>query len=166
MSATRWHKLTALLLTLLYGVVGLTGEVLHDLVTDPGWLWAVSQPAESAGYYHWHGPDYHGHFHRHAPGSDHRHDVAHHRHVAQNGGGTSGEEDATAFVAWQERIHRPHACPVLTLVSTLALGHGGGCSAALILDVLVTPSREDGMVHPFEVALSFQARGPPCGLLV
>jgi len=166
MSATRLHKLTVLFLTLLYGLVGVMGEVLHDLVTDPEVLWVVSQPSERAGYYHWHGPDFHGHFHRQASRSVHRHDVRHHHHIAEEAGGAGDEEQPTAVIAWQERIHQPHSCPILSLVSTLAIGYGGERAAALILDLLITPSSEDGIVSAFELAFSSYARGPPSCPLV
>jgi hypothetical protein len=152
MSATRLHKLTAVTFAVLYGVVGVTGEGLHYLLTDPALLWSGSQSAESVVYYHTHGPDYHGHFHRHT------HD-GHHRHVAHDDdGGRPTDEIAIT----DERLsHEPHACPALVLVSTLKLAHGGCCLAEIILDSFVSATFHSSALRACEVARSFYPRGPP-----
>ena len=73
MSTMRMHRLTAIYLVVLYGVVGITGESLHYLVVNPTAIWSSPPSGEVVVYYHTHGPDYHGHFHRHVHTADHSH---------------------------------------------------------------------------------------------
>jgi hypothetical protein len=158
MSATRLHKLTALCFAVLYGLVGVTGESLHYLLTDPALLWPASQAAHSTAYYHTHGPDYHGHFHRHT------HDAHHAHHAFVDERRAAGSHDELSL-SDGESTHEPHACPSLALVSTLKIGHSTLCAASVLLDSLVTQAYDRHDVWTFNVAIDFQARGPPSGSL-
>jgi hypothetical protein len=153
MSATRLHKLTAVFFAVLYGVVGFTGETLHYLATDPALLWSGSQ---SGVYYHTHGPDYHGHFHRHTHDGHH-----HHSHVASVAERRAAQSPDEISLTSAESSHQPHACPLLTLVSTLKLSQAGCVPAAIILDALVAPSHEYEAVRAHKLALEAYPRGPP-----
>ena len=154
MSATRLHRPTAILLAVLYGVVGLAGESLHYLLTDPALVWSSMPSGESGGYYHTHAPDYHGHFHRHEHHAHHEH----HSHVAVRN--TRQPTDEPALTS-DLSTHEPHACPLLAVVSTLKLGHAGCCTAATIDDSLITPTFERGTARALAMALHPSARGPP-----
>jgi hypothetical protein len=155
MRATRPQSLIAVLLAVLYGLVGLTGESLHYLVTDPAALWASSSSAEPAGYFHTHAPDNHGHFHRHAHHGQHAHvaivDVRH-----------AGQAEQSAAVSPKRTSHKPHACPILTLVSTLKLGHADGSAIAIHFDNLITPTWQSAAFQTFRLAVYSHARAPPC----
>jgi hypothetical protein len=154
MSATRLHKLTAVLFAVLYGVVGFTGESLHYLLTDPTLLWSSAQSTESAVFYHTHGPDYHGHFHRHSHHGPHSHAVGTADHDAgQQTGAFAFKSDASS--------HEAHACPLLVLVSTLKLGQAGSCATTILLDSLVSPRCECYVVRQIDVSFDSFARGPP-----
>ena len=156
MPGTRLHRLTTIYLAAVYGVVGLTGESLHYLTTDVTGFWSnsPSDEVETVVYYHVHGPDYQGHFHRYT----------YHRHLS---GATTDVHDKArqgiydAAIALEGTTHQPHTCPILTLVSTLKLGHAGCCTNSIILDSLVTPTWESGVISAFEVARYSFARGPP-----
>jgi hypothetical protein len=155
MSATRLHSLTAVFLAALYGVVGFTGESLHYLVTSPTTFWSNSRSSETV-YYHVHAPDYHGHFHRHAHHGGHSHaaiDVTHDSRQARQGVAITSSD-------WD---HEPHACPILTIVASIKLGHAACCPAPIILDSAGTPSCERALFPAFEIASSLFARGPPSG---
>ena len=153
MSATRLKKRTAATFAVLYGLVGVTGEGLHYLLTDPLLFRATEHSHASGGYYHTHGPDYHGHFHRHT------HD-GHHSHFASDDAGrpTNGTE-----ITDDGSSHEPHGCPVLVLLSTLKLGHAGACATDIILDTLISATSHCGAVHAIDVSLSSYPRGPPVG---
>jgi hypothetical protein len=155
MSATRLHKLTAVFFAVLYGVVGFTGETLHYLATDPALLWSASQSADSGVYYHTHGPDYHGHFHRHT------HDGHHHSHAASVAERRAAHSPDGISLTSAESGHRPHACPLLTLVSTLKLSQAGFAPAAMILDALIAPSHQSDDARSHVVAIEAYPRGPP-----
>jgi hypothetical protein len=156
MSAIRLHKLATIYLVALYGVVGVSGESLHYLATNATEFW--SQPQSEAGetvvYYHVHGPDYHGHFHRHT-----------HKHDHSDATKAVHQKSRHAAIDSQRTAHQPHGCPILTIVSTLKLGHSVCGPTSVILDSLVTPNWESNVVNAFEMAGSFYARGPPTGHL-
>jgi hypothetical protein len=158
MPVTRLHSLTTICLAALYGVVGLTGSSLYYLTTDvPGTGESSSSPSdETVVYFHTHGPGQEGHFHRHTV---HRHlsgattDV-HHK-------GRQGKYEAA--IALEGTTHQPHSCAILTLVSTLKLGHTAFCANSIILDSLITPTWESGIISAFDVVRYSYARGPPSG---
>jgi hypothetical protein len=105
-------------------------------------------------YYHTHGPDYHGHFHRHVHTADHSHDApstTHRSHI----------DDHSAEFGTEQIAHEPHACPLLSLVSTLKLGNAECGATFVIFSVLVTPTFERGRAIAVDVAFSWDARGPP-----
>jgi hypothetical protein len=114
----RLHSLIACLLALLYGLVGATGESLHYLVADlelPGA--EHSQDGDDEGYWHSHKPDnhwhhHHGHSHKSAVSSD----VKAHK---------PGVKCDCLDIALRSPVgaHSPHACPLLTVLSTLKLTH-------------------------------------------
>jgi hypothetical protein len=154
---TRLHSLTTIYLAVLYGVVGLTGESLHYLATDPMSLWSSSPPAaDTVVYYHIHAPDFHGHFHRHTKNE-------HHTHVPIDATHDASHAHDSIAIAPHQSIHEPHVCPLLTLVSTLKLGHFGGCATPVVLDPLVTGTCERGDFFAPQVEFSSYARGPPGG---
>lgn len=148
MSWARLHSLTTIYLAVLYGVVGLTGESLHYLATDWKAVWASTSPTETEGYYHAHFPDHHVHFHRHA---SHGHSHA-----------TSKNQLA---ITSERPTHQAHACPLLSLTSTLKLSHAFCCTPSTT-DTFAMPLFESAVVREFKVALSSCARGPPHGLSV
>jgi hypothetical protein len=152
MSATRLHKVSAVYLAVMYGVVGFTGESLHYLVTDPLGIWAGCSSVRPAGFYHVHAPDHHWHFHRHS----HR---GHHHHEEKIAGAEQ-ETDETAVTA-QRVAHEPHGCPLLALVSLLKLGHGEGATRHIFLQPLAACSIERFAFGRFVVASTLFARGPP-----
>lgn len=152
MSATQLYRLTTIHLAVLYGVVGLTGESLHYLSTNPSALWSRTSSSQVVVYYHVHGPDYQGHFHRHVHHGDHSHSATHEH--------ASREKDGVAITVPQLN-HQPHACPLLTLVAKLKLGHADGAAACLALDELITPTCGHEGLATLEVSFSFDARGPP-----
>jgi hypothetical protein len=156
MLAPRLHSLTKILLAVLYGLVGVTGETLHYLTTDPAAIWTCPPSAEVVVYYHTHGPDYHGHFHRHVHHGDHS-------HAPPVAAAESHEEDHGPAVGLQQVIHESHACPLLTLVSSLKLSNAGSWTTVIILNALVTATFERDRVCEFAAAFSSSARGPPAG---
>jgi hypothetical protein len=156
MSGTRLHKLTTFYLAAMYGVVGLTGQSLHYWAVDPTSVWASSPAAATVVYYHTHGPDYHGHFHRHTHDGDHSHAPHDATHQARRAERTPG-------VAPQQSIHESHACPLLTLVSTLKLGHGGLAAPQIAPALLVSGTFQSGVFLTLSVTLCSFARGPPQG---
>jgi hypothetical protein len=158
MSGTRLHRLTTIYLAVVYGVVGLTGESLHYLVSDPTVLWSSWRSGETVVFYHRHGPGDHGHFHRHVHDGDHRHGT-------YESAGGADRANQTAALTTQFSSHQSHDCPILSVVSTLKLGHGGMCKMLIVLDALVTPSSESGVVAALNLPRSLGARGPPSGLI-
>ena len=154
MPVARLHRLTTICLAALYGVVGLTGSSLYYLITDVKRDSANSPSDETVVYFHTHGPGQEGHFHRHIV---HRHPsgattVGHHK---------SRRASYDAAIAGQGPRHQPHSCAILTLVSTLKLSHAPFSTNSLILDSLVTPTWESGVVSSFDVVRYSYARGPP-----
>ncbi len=111
MSGRRLHSLTAVLLAVLYGAVGFTGDSIHYLVSDVSSLWAT-QPG-AGGYFHIHAPDFHGHYHRHIHHGAHSHHHVMHR--------TDDATDLGVELTCPSWTHEPHACPALALVSTLKM---------------------------------------------
>jgi hypothetical protein len=154
MSIARLHSLTTIYLAALYCVVGLTGESLHYLITDPGVFWASSESAQTVVYYHTHGPDYHGHFHRHT-----HHE--HHSHITNLASHGARHAEKSAAVSTYQIVHQPHACPLLALVSTLKLGSAAGVAANINPDSLITRPCEIGVFFALDSALYSFVRGPP-----
>ena len=158
MSLARLHNLTKIYLAVVYGVVGLSGESLHYLAANSTALWTNPPSGEEVVYYHTHGPDYHGHFHRHVHTADHS-------NIAPAAGHESRTHEHSAEFAPEQITHESHACPLLSLVSTLKLGSAGCCATVVHFKVLVTPTFERDCVSEFVVAFSSSARGPPgCSL--
>jgi hypothetical protein len=156
MPVTRLHRLTTICLAALYGVVGLTGSSLYYLTTDATGDSPNSPSDETVVYFHTHGPGQEGHFHRHTL---HRHlsgatTVVHHR-------ARQGKSDLT--IASEGNTHQAHSCAILTLVSTLKLGHAAFCSNSIILDSFVTLTWESGSISAIDVVRYSYARGPPSG---
>jgi hypothetical protein len=160
MSAHRLRNLATVYLAVLYGVVGLTGESIHYLVTD-GWsFWTAPADPYASGYYHVHAPDYHGHFHRHADHQGHSHRGGHsHSHTVTSP--SNGKTILGVEVTSSDSNHEPHSCPALGLVSTLKLSQAGGCLASLILDSVISAPCEVRCIPAFELALRPCPRGPP-----
>src|SRR3954453_13214773 len=158
MPVTGLHRLTTICLAALYGVAGLTGSSLYYLAMD---LTGAGDSANSPGdetvvYYHTHGPGQEGHFHRHIA---HRHlsatttDV---HHKAQRG-------KPEAAITFEGITHQPHSCAILTLVSTLKLGHAAFCDNSIRLDSFVTPIWESGINSASNIVRYSYPRGPPSG---
>jgi hypothetical protein len=156
MFGPRLRSLTTLYLATVYGLVGLTGESLHYLAMGPVSTWSRSSAATIV-YYHTHGPDFHGHFHRHTHHGHHSHvpsdDLTHQDRAAQR----------SPAVAPEQSIHEPHACPLLTLVSTLKLGHAGPAARHFGAGLIITKTSERGVFHLHLAPLDSLARGPPTG---
>jgi hypothetical protein len=156
MPITRLHRLTTICLAALYGVVGLTGASLYYLTTDATGDSSNSPTDETVVYFHTHGPGQEGHFHRHVV---HRHlagartDIQHKAHQGQYEG----------VIALVGNTHQPHSCAILTLVSTLKLGHAAFCANLIILDSFVTPTWESETISAIDVVRFSYARGPPSG---
>ena len=151
------HRLTVCWLAAVYGLVGLTGESLHYLVEDLGTRGSLS-PSASAGYFHCHGPDYHGHFHRsrsQMTASEQSGDPA-------RNAGETGRPDGN-FQS-QHNGHEPHACPLLSLLANLKLGHSATAT------VLAAPAKSSELYCESSTEWQFQAtfcnlaRGPPAAL--
>src|SRR5262245_14739737 len=112
------HKLATIYLVALYGAIGISGVSLHYLASNTAEYWAIppSVDDETVVYYHVHGPDYHGHFHRHT--------IHRHHSVRQT---SDRQKCPYAAIESERTAHRPHACPILTIASKLKLGHSGCC---------------------------------------
>jgi hypothetical protein len=154
MSSPRLQSLTKIYLAVVYGVVGLTGESLHYLAASPMALWTSPQPGEVVVYYHTHGPDYHGHFHRHVHTAGHSHAVPSTSHKSRT-------EEHSAKIGTEHIAHEPHACPLLSLVSTLKLGNADCGATFVIFGAIVTPTFERDCATEIDVSFSSSARGPP-----
>lgn len=165
----RIHHFAACLLLALYGVVGVTGESLHYLVqatvrTDS------AQVDHQTTYYHHHSPDYHGHFHHHEHGRVHHHRgesvVGHHGESAVKPQRKVAQRNKPIRDGLKQDVdsHSPHACPLLTISSTLKLGNAW----ALALIIETTSNRGIHRVWPQtileQIAYSHPARGPPARL--
>jgi hypothetical protein len=159
MSVTRLYSLTAVSLAALYGVLGFAGESLHYLATDVGNLWC-SPTVESGGYYHVHSPDYHGHFHRSSDHVGHSHHAGrfHTRVVVKP---EREKKYRTVSFTTSQDAHPEHACPILTLVSTLKLSHVACCDALVGAELIVAVRRDIECVSAFTVTLNQRPRGPP-----
>jgi hypothetical protein len=153
MSLARLHSLTAIYLAVLYGAVGITGESLHYLVADPAAFLPSSPSAVVVVYYHTHGPDHHGHFHRHFQRVDDS-------HVAATSHGFDGREKS-AVISPEQVTHEDHACPLLSLVSRIKIGGVAYGATTVTFNTLITPNFERGSVAEFEAEFSSSARGPP-----
>ena len=150
MPGTRLHRLTTIYLAALYGVIGLTGGSLHYLSSNVTGFWSKSSSVESVVFYHVHGPDFQGHFHRFVMP---RHDSLATAEARQK---VRHAKYDTALA-----LHQPHACPILTLVSTLKLGQGGCFATPILLDSLVTRTWQSDVICAFDVARYSYVRGPP-----
>jgi hypothetical protein len=161
MPAKRLQRLATLYLAALYGAVGLTGGSLHYLATDWDGFWFRSDSVETVVYFHVHAPDHHGHFHRHAVDAHHHHHahakIAADRGAKQPKGPTAESSDG--------QTHQQHACPLLSLVSTLKLLDAGECSSPIVLDSIGTPTYQPGLLYVPDVVLNSPARGPPSDYL-
>lgn len=145
---------TALGLAVFYSVVGLTGESLHYLVQSLNSPVSNPPAADSEGelvvYFHSHGPDHHGHFHRHyAP--------------RQAKGASQAETDAESseHLRHGRRFHSEHACPLLTLTSVIKLSAGGGAVFAFDLDDIAAFEWPVDDLCSSVVHSGNSARGPP-----
>jgi hypothetical protein len=145
--------LASICFAVLYGVVGFTGESLHYLSSELIERPSDSQSDEVVVYYHVHAPDFHGHFHKHRV----------HRHTGIAAAGTDAKSKTRTSITVEGPKHQQHACPALTLISTLKLLLVGGCTPPIILDSLVTPSTDASIALALKPLLEFQARGPPQG---
>jgi hypothetical protein len=163
MSANRLRTVTALALAALYGAVGITGESIHYLATDAWGVWANLRKVDAGGYYHVHAPDFHGHFHRHSHDGHHSHGGHSHDHAVASHSHESESLEA-AFREAGAETHHEHACPMLSLVSTLKLSHSSGCIATIILDAINAPVAELNRRVAFEPLRILCARGPPAGI--
>src|SRR4051794_28255052 len=152
MPVTRLHRLTTICLAALYGVVGITGSSLYYLTTDATGDSSRSPSDETVVYFHTHGPGQEGHFHRHTV----------HRHLSAKTDIHKPRQGKYAVsITLEGTTHQPHSCAILTLVSTLKLGHAAFCANLIILDSLVTPTWESGTLSAVNVVRCSYARGPP-----
>jgi hypothetical protein len=154
------RNVTAMYLAVLYGVVGVGGESLHYLAADPTVLWSGTPSGDVLVYYHTHGPDYHGHFHRQV---NHHHDD--HSHASPATAQKPDASERSPAFAPEAITHEPHACPLLSLVSTLKLTSADCCATVVILDALVAPIFVHDWAAEFDAIFSQSARGPPSAFL-
>jgi hypothetical protein len=153
MPGTWLHRLTTVYLAALYGVVGLTGDSLHYLATNLTEIWTESDPVETVVYYHVHGPDFYGHFHKH---------TAHVHHApATNAHRPARQSKPYIAVTSEQSTHQPHACPLLRLVSTLKLVQACALAPSHLRDSIVTNSCQSDAFFAPQVVLDSYARGPP-----
>jgi hypothetical protein len=157
--SARLHSVIACLLALLYGLVGATGEARHYLVAElelPGA--EHSQDGSDEGYWHTHEPDHHWHHHH-----GHSHKVPAHQGTVNSKSCAKCDWGGIALRA-PLGAHTPHACPLLTVLSTLKLSHAtkavlpdgpSGCSEFL-------PRCEH--CSPVLLVRHALARGPPAAL--
>ena len=158
MPAKRLHRLATYYLATLYGVVGLAGGSLHYLATDSAGFWSNADAVETVVYFHVHAPDHHGHFHRHTVHTHHAATkIAADREASPSKHPTATTSDGPS--------HRQHACPLLSLVSTLKLLHAGDCTSTIFLDSIVTATYQAGFLFAPDVVFDSPARGPPCAFL-
>jgi hypothetical protein len=151
--------LTSVVLAVAYGVVGLTGESLHYLITDPSALWTDPGAVAATGYFHTHAPDHHRHFHRHShPAHHHHHHVGHARASEVSQPGFDRYADA---IAPSDTSHYEHACPVLVLLSTLKLGHADSTATPITLERSFAALGAAQSLPSLHSERAFQARAPP-----
>jgi hypothetical protein len=158
MPATRLQRLARVTLAGILGVVGVAGGSTHVLINDASEPATAADAVQTVVYFHVHGPDYHGHFHRHVRHVQRGHLAsAGYRAAHKSKGGPAFDTDWTN--------HKPHGCPALCLTAKLKLFHGDGSTPAILKDSLVTGSRQPGVLIVPEVVLDFHARGPPSASL-
>ena len=145
----RIKSLTAVCLSLMYGLVGLTGESLHYLAQDLDLQFVHAQDLADTGYFHVHGHHHeHVHFHRHI-------EPAAKPKVAKN-----SSPDENRVDHFQE-FHLEHNCPLLTLVSQFKLGY------ASKLPIEIEGNFNFSYLHGYLESLSVKpvraihVRGPP-----
>ena len=153
MSAKRLHTLATLYLAVVYGVVGFTGDSLHYLATDWSTFWGSASVTETDGYYHVHGPDYHVHFHRHGHSG--------HMHGGKEIAVKAGHAKHRLAIGNSSSSHRPHACPLLSLVASLRLCHTLCQTPPAFIDTFSKQLFERELARELRLALSSSARGPP-----
>jgi hypothetical protein len=159
MLSTWLHRLITIYLAALYSVAGFTGGSLHYLAQNLTGPSACSDGDRVVVYYHVHGPDYQGHFHTHII-------HWHASNATANLQGTTLRERHDVAIGSEAITHHSHACPLLSLVSTLKLGHGACYSNSILFDPLVTPVWESETGGALVAASFSYARGPPRGVLV
>jgi hypothetical protein len=156
----RLHTLTACLVAAIYGLVGVTGESLHYLVTTPDPGGHAAKSGKAAGYFHFHDPDHHLHFHGHH-GHFHVHDAC---DDADPETKSSAEDRRGVSQSPPVLSHQPHACPLLSVVSTLKLGHASCLPTTLEFDGRESLRRGHDACLAFDRSLHSLARGPPHSL--
>jgi hypothetical protein len=170
MSARRLHILTAVSLVALYGAIGATGTSLHYLL-DSSWSFIGGISDDAGGYYHVHAPDYHGHYHRHSHGHSHSHShVGSHSHShAHSHGDVQQARPAarldTISLTTGENTHPEHACPLLTLVSTLKLSQLTYSDSSAHHEPIIATIRDSTCIAAFALTLNLCPRGPPAATL-
>ena len=153
----RLSSVTAILLAIVYGLVGLAGVSLHYLADSLTGDLLIPVPLGShslgsGSYMHSHSPDHHIHFHR-----------SHHDHGKSQGAErdqSTADEEKGMFNAPHES-HSEHACPLLTILSTLEIGLGSGFSTTVDFEALHAVLPQSAICHAFELATCHLARGPP-----
>jgi len=152
---------TAIALAMLYLVVGLAGESLHYLaesastqVTGAATESQGSDATHAHGYHHFHGPDFHVHYH--GP-------VKRARNKPSPNSETSKQQRRCTGVAFEEPVgqHQPHACPLLAVLSTLKLGQGELPSWSLETTTCLSVDCERQVSATCGFTRLHLARGPP-----
>jgi hypothetical protein len=160
MTAPRLHKLTALYLAVVYGVVGMTGGALHYLVGDWTGVWSSSQtvaaekpqkPRKSKAVYHVHGPDFIPHLHQ----------VEEPDQPEANETARNDDARKRPRLASPQSVHEPHACPLLSLVQTLKLSQIQNGTTCLGVTLRGSLTCEQEARREFQLVCSPFARGPP-----
>ncbi|QDS97092.1 hypothetical protein [Adhaeretor mobilis] len=161
MNRIKLQSATAIALSLLYLAIGLAGESLHYFVesalVESGSSVSTGTAAEvlageaSSGFYHFHGPDFHVHYHGPVKVAGSETSTATKKQQKESG--------ATFQESGQQ--HQPHACPLLAVLATLKLGQGGLASWSLEVTAC---HRVHGNAHELAArgfSQCYLARGPP-----
>ncbi|MEQ8209188.1 MAG: hypothetical protein RH917_05100 [Lacipirellulaceae bacterium] len=161
MRRTKRQTATAIALTAMYLVVGLGGQSLHYLVdsTASASTDSVAEEAHHQGYHHFHGPDFHVHYH--GP-------VKSVRTASSTSTKTDNKREKNSGADYDEpgEQHEPHACPLLAVLSDLEQSQVG-LIGWFLEDTSSTQiaSETESFAHRESTRLH-QPRGPPSFPLV
>ena len=170
MKQKKLQTATAIALTALYLVVGLGGQSLHYLVDSAASFGTDSEATDSAGlaeaahhhgFHHFHGPDFHVHYH--GPTKTKR---------ASQQPSTTPEvvrqkkKDSGAVYHEPGEQHQPHACPLLAICSALELSQVGLIGWFLEAPSCMRIASETEALALCEFARLHQPRGPPSCCIV
>lgn len=175
MKQKKLQTATAIALTAMYLVVGLGGESLHYLVdsaashllssqvtdaeatdTEATEAEVLAEAAHHHGYHHFHGPDFHVHYH--GPAKTKRAGKQ-----AYSTSQVAKQKNRDSGAAYHEpgEQHQPHACPLLAVCSALELSQVGLAGWFLEVPTCTQIESETQTFALCEFARLHQPRGPP-----